>query len=111
MSNYNKFPSHWREISNEEFAKIFFHYQTPNPEFRQMFHDDETGFRDMKKGYTSAKLFQISDPFHNSEIGIALFEIYIDSRIQKLGFAKYGSEEDWLKFNSTFAYQFRGDNS
>lgn len=106
MSKYNDFPPHWREISNEDFARIFFCYQTPKPESRQMFHDDENGFRNLKRGYVTASLFQISDPFYKSEIGIAMFRTNDGVR-----FAKYGSEEDWDKFESAFAYQFRGDNS
>lgn len=110
MNKFNQYPPNWHEISNEEFAKIFFHYQTPTSEFRQMFSQNEKGINDMMRGYTTAKLYPISN-FDNDEIGIALFQIYINSGLQRVGFAKFGTDENWMKFEGKFVAQFRGDNS
>ena len=111
MSKFNDFPPHWREISNEEFARILFLYQTPETEYRQMRFRDVDGNLDYTRGYVTAKLFPIKDGFHNAELGIGLFQIYINSAIQQIGFAKYGSDEEWRRFESSFANQFRGDYS
>ncbi len=110
MSKFNQFPENWVEITNEHFARLFFHYQVPKPEYRQMLYKDESGQRIYQKPSTSAQLFHISN-FDNSEIGIAMFQIYINPSNQRVGFARFGLEEDWMKFEGKFAAQFRGDNS
>lgn len=111
MSKYNEFPIEWREISNEEFTRIFFHYCKDPLEFRQMnrLSNGEPATR-----MVTANLFAVESTrkqFPEDGLGVAIFETpeEIGKWISK--FAKFGREEDWRKFESDFAAQFRGDNS
>lgn len=102
MSKYNEFPVDWREISNEEFTRLFFGHVKEPIEFRQMNRllNGEPASR-----MITANLFPILG-FGFKDLGIAIYE---DSNQSK--FAKFGSETDWRSFEGKFAAQFRGDNS
>ena len=105
MNKFNTYPDAWREIPNKEFTHAFFCYQKEEPEFRQMIYD-RNGF---KFGLNSGYLFTLKgtrNQYGEDGLGLAMFEVD-----QETKFAKFGSEENWQKFQSYIASQFRGDNS
>ena len=110
MSIYNQFPIEYREISENEFTRIYFHYCFDPVENRQMllFSDGTRSNR-----MIPARLFSISGTkrkFLDDGLGVILYNDY-NSGTWRLGFAKFGKQEDWIQFESDFSAQFRGDNS
>lgn len=106
MNKFNIFPDNWKEISNEEFTRIFFMYLKDQIEFRQMmrFSNGEPASRRIY-----GNMFSISGTktqFPEDGLGVALFRDGYSCK-----FAKFGNDLDWSKFESDFAAQFRGDNS
>jgi hypothetical protein len=105
MNKFNTYPEAWREISNKEFTHAFFSYQKEPLEYRQMYIDKD----DIKIGMCHANLFVIKgtrNQYGEDGLGLAMFEVE-----QETKFAKFGSEENWQKFQSYIASQFSGDNS
>lgn len=106
MNKFNLLPINWNEITNEEFTKIFFLYVKDPIEFRQIFYDQEGNRLNL---YIRACLFSVAGTkrtFGEDGLGTVIFR---DGDSCK--FAKFGKDEDWSKFESDFAAQFRGDNS
>jgi len=106
MSKYNLIPINWKEISNEEFTRVFFMYCFDPLEHRQMLrYPDGTNIGKL----INANIFSISgtkDKFPEDGLGVALFRDEYSCK-----FAKFGNDADWMKFEGDFAKQFRGDNS
>lgn len=106
MNKFNLLPINWKEISNEEFTRIFFCYVSDPIEFRQMFYNQE-GKR--LKQYITANLFSVAGTkrtFGEDGLGVALVQDKYSCK-----FAKFGNDSDWSRFEAEFAAQFRGDNS
>ena len=106
MNKYNLLPIAWREISNQEFTAAFMHYCLDPLEHRQMLY-----YQDGSKigQLINANLFSIAGTkrqFPEDGLGVAIFRDGYECK-----FAKFGNDADWLKFESEFAAQFRGDNT
>lgn len=102
MSKFNQFPNNFKDISNAEFTRIFYHYQKEEPEYRQMID------RENRK-IIAAWLFTIRgtrNEYPEDGLGVALYRGGDETK-----FAIYGSEDDWKQFTQKFASQFAGDNS
>lgn len=100
-NHYNHRPKGWEEISEKEFRRIFFMYIYQEPEYRQIFYDEESSM----SGIFSAKLFRLSYE-NDRDLGVAMVN---DWKEDKLSFFRFGTR--WSEFSNAFANQFRGDNS
>jgi hypothetical protein len=103
-NDYNKEPEGWKEISEDDFKRLFFHYIYKKPEFRQIFYNQE---KSSMGGVYDAKLFEVEyDGWEN--MGVAIID---DFKAKKMKFYKFGTEERWKKNEGRFSSQFAGDNS
>lgn len=95
MNKFNRCPTNWREITNEEFTEKFFLYMKDEPEFRQI-----------RPNFMSVYLFPIAgtvEKYGEDGLGIAICR---DGKMRK-----FGNDLDWIEFERNIASQFRGDNS
>lgn len=99
MSDYNKKPEGFTEITEKEFYSKFFHYCLKKAESRQMFSDPN----DYRSKVLTARLFDLN--YDNEKRGIGIIENHPDKPI----FFQYGTE--WVRLEKEFAAQFAGDNS
>ena len=100
MSDYNRRPEGWKEISEDEFRMGFFSYCLKSPEFRQILYNEEN----IMEGIFNAKLFRLD--YVKTDLGYALIN---DWKEMKVKFFKFGN--NWEDFEKDFASQFSGDNS
>jgi hypothetical protein len=102
--DYNTAPSHWMEINEAHFTRLFFLYIKKHPVHRQIIRD--ISGEDLS--YTgSSCLFELA--YKGCEgLGVAIAQ---SKDRDQLRFFKFGDMQRWHKFEQGFAAQFAGDNS
>lgn len=107
MNDFNNVPVGLKEITQEDFYRLLYSYQTKQKQIRQV------------RGESPYNLviFQIDTDFVSEDIGVAIMDDYWDCFTGKarknsvIRFCRYGHESNWNIFLNKFAAQFAGDNS
>lgn len=104
--NYNDAPEGLKEISLNEWQRGMFHYKLFESDSKQVRGDQTFDLR----------LFDVPN-FDNQKLGYAVMNDWFDKEKEKnrpeniVRFCRYGTDEQWKKFEGRFASQFAGDNS
>lgn len=107
--HYNVRPDFWREVTEEEFARAFFHYVFKPPVSRQMLYD--TKFERLKEPIFNVRLFEIEYGGKWDGLGVAMVGIVKDARMKEIKYFMFGDPKVWKKNEQEFIAQFANDNS
>ena len=105
--NYNDAPEGLKEITLDEWQRGMFHYCLCEPDSKQVRNDGKT---------FDLRLFDVPN-FENQKLGYAVMNDWFDQETGKnrkkniVRFCRYGTDEQWTKFENRFNAQFAGDNS
>jgi hypothetical protein len=105
LSEKNQLPKFWRQVTPEEFARVFFIYIFKKPEHRQIFEDAD-GNKLNKNSLLFVKVFECG---YSTWTGLGVAMVwYGDNDIR---YYKYGDPQRWKDEEHLFVCQFLGDNS
>jgi hypothetical protein len=104
---YNDAPEGLKEISLDEWQRGMFHYSLYESDSKQVRNDGKT---------FDLRLFDVHN-FNNEKLGYAIMNDWFDKESGRnrpkniVRFCRYGTDEQWTKFENKFNAQYANDNS